>query len=142
MNKIKIDLDNNLIFRSENIEYKNDNLKNYLDGQIIESGSNSNGNYIKYANGILICTKNLTGTTGKFDLWANSTYYMDIQNGDWPLSFAKLDNIQVTNAHNQMWCCCSNHSLVSAGVTRLLRPDNGGSGQNYNINIMGIGRWK
>lgn len=31
MNKTKIDLDNNLILRSKNIEYNNDNLKNTLD---------------------------------------------------------------------------------------------------------------
>lgn len=38
MNKTKIDLDNNLILRSENIEYNNDNLKNTLDKTISDSG--------------------------------------------------------------------------------------------------------
>lgn len=54
MNKAKIDLNDNLILRSENVEYNNDTLKNYL-GTIIESGGNSNGNYIKYTNGTMIC---------------------------------------------------------------------------------------
>lgn len=36
MNKTKIDLDNDLILRSENIEYNNDTLKNILDNLIFE----------------------------------------------------------------------------------------------------------
>lgn len=36
MNKTKIDLDNNLILRSENIEYNDDTLKNTLDNLIFE----------------------------------------------------------------------------------------------------------
>lgn len=138
---------NNTKISADNIAIKDNNkgitLNEYLDSKIIyDSGSNSNGSWIRFNDGTMVCTKNLIGTTGRFNLWANGTYYMDIQNGNWPLSFTKLDDIQVTNAHNQMWCCCSNHSLVSAGVTRLVRPDDGGSGQNYNINIMGIGKWK
>lgn len=38
MNKQKIDLNNNLILRSENIEYNDDTLKNTLDKAISDSG--------------------------------------------------------------------------------------------------------
>ena len=48
MNKTKVNLDNNLILKSENVEYNNDTLKNTLD-KIIESGSNDNGRWIKYS---------------------------------------------------------------------------------------------
>lgn len=53
MNKTKVNLDNNLILKSENVEYNNDTLKNTLD-KIIETGSNSNGSWIKYSDGTLI----------------------------------------------------------------------------------------
>lgn len=54
MNKTIIDLDNNQILRSQNIEYNNDTLKNTLD-KIIESGSNDKGSWIKYNDGTMIC---------------------------------------------------------------------------------------
>ena len=45
MNKQKIDLENDKILRSQNIEYNNQSLKDYLDkNTIYDSGTNSNGN--------------------------------------------------------------------------------------------------
>lgn len=48
-----VNLDNNLMLKSENIEYNNDTLKNTLD-KIIESGNNDNGSWIKYSDGTMI----------------------------------------------------------------------------------------
>ena len=60
MNKQKIDLENDKILRSQNIEYNNQSLKDYLDkNTIYDSGTNSNGNWIRYKNGIMICIKNM-----------------------------------------------------------------------------------
>ena len=111
---------------------------------IIESGSNTNGNYIKFADGTMICTKIISGSTGnELELWANGTYYRDIQNGSWAQEFVELYNTQVTNQTLQLWCNIGNITNTSAGITRIIRPDNGGSaGQNYNIQLLAIGRWK
>lgn len=111
---------------------------------IIENGSNTNGNYIKFANGTMICTKIISGNTGnELELWANGTYYRDIQNGSWAQEFVELYNTQATNQTLQLWCNIGNVTNTSAGTTRIIRPDNGGSaGQNYNIHLFAIGRWK
>lgn len=108
------------------------------------SGSNANGNWIKYADGTMICTKIVSGNTGKeFNLWANGTYFWDIQNGNWPQEFVELYNTQATNQNVQLWCNIGNVTTTSAGTTRIIRPDNGGpAGQNYNIQLLAIGRWK
>ena len=87
MNKTKVNLDNNLILKSENVEYNNDTLKNTLD-KIIESGSNDNGSWIKYSDGTMIqygsIKKNVSITTlsnsGKY-------YYQDDINIILPTSF-------------------------------------------------------
>lgn len=87
MNKTKVNLDNNLILKSENVEYNNDTLKNTLD-KIIESGSNDNGSWIKFGDGTLIqygsIKKNVSITTlsnsGKY-------YYQDDINIILPTSF-------------------------------------------------------
>lgn len=111
-------------------------------GYIVESGSNDNGSWIKYADGIMICFKRVSGTTARFNLWTNGTYYYDIQNGSWSQPFITFLNVQCTSATNQSWAIISNYSLISAGTTRLIRPDDGGSGQNYVVDLLAIGKWK
>ena len=68
MNKTKIDLNDNLILKSENIEYKNNILTDFLDNNTIyDSGTNSNGNWIRYKNGIMICIKKIKFTNVVID---------------------------------------------------------------------------
>lgn len=87
MNKTKVNLDNNLILKSENIEYNNDTLKNILD-KIIESGSNDNGSWIKFGDGTLIqygsIKKNVSITTASS---SGKYYYQDDINIILPTSF-------------------------------------------------------
>lgn len=72
-----INLDNNLILKSENVEYDNDTLKNELDtlnstiSNIVQSGSNSNGNWIKFSDGTII-------EYGYGDCFLDANSYRDI----------------------------------------------------------------
>ena len=59
-------------------------------GSEIESGSNENGSYIKFADGTLICCKNYASTPTSLNLWGGSIYYTDIQMGVWALNFKIL----------------------------------------------------
>ena len=87
MNKTKVNLDNNLILKSENIEYNNDTVKNILD-KISESGSNDNGSWIKFGDGTLIqygsIKKNVSITTASS---SGKYYYQDDINIILPTSF-------------------------------------------------------
>lgn len=117
----------------------------YINGlvdSIIEKGDNANGTYIKFANGILINMKAITGTSAA-SLWDNYTYYKDVTNGSWALPFVQLINCQVTNNTNQYWAIISGTSITSAGTTRFIRPSAGSSeSSHYNAHIFAIGTWK
>ena len=107
---------------------------------IVDIGSNSNGTYIKYANGIMVCLKTISGNSSTSQ-WSSNIYYQDIDCGNWSNEFSELNNVQVTNCTNQFWCSSiSNYNNSSIGIARILRPDS--YNQNYEINILGIGKWK
>ena len=48
-----------------------DNLVNAINSTVVESGSNANGEYIKYADGTMICTKKVTGQAKITATWGN-----------------------------------------------------------------------
>lgn len=107
---------------------------------IIESGSNSNGSWIKYSDGTMICTKQI-GTDISTTLWSNGIYYSDYNTGNWAQTFSKLNGVQATSLTNQWWCNVSNSTTSNSGTLRLMRPDNA-SPVYFSASIVGFGRWK
>lgn len=106
-----VNLDNNLMLKSENIEYNNDTLKNTLD-KIIESGSNNNGSWIKFSDGTMICS----GKIDKSSFDGNEqSFYTEAQgikiyrsNDPWinfPLSFKNNNIILDLNVENNGTGC-------------------------------------
>lgn len=73
MNKRKIDLDNDKILRSENVEYNNQILKDYLDKRTVYS--NEEQKIGKWTNGKTLYRKIVTGTVPK------SEYYPTVATG-------------------------------------------------------------
>ena len=73
MNKQKIDLDNDKILRSENVEYNNQFLKDYLDKGTVYS--NEEQKIGKWTNGKTLYRKVITGTVPKSD------YYPTVDTG-------------------------------------------------------------
>lgn len=134
---------NNTKISAEDIVIKDSNNKaRILDKSVIvDSGSNENGNWVKWADGTMICHKFITGADGATQ-WSGTIYYHDVVNGNWSQNFKTILNVQVTNTTNQWWCCISGTTETSAGTTRLIRPDSASSGQTYNIHIMAVGKWK
>lgn len=106
---------------------------------VVESGSNDNGDWIKYADGTMICGKHLSGKSSS-SIWASPIYYQDVDNGDWANEFVSIQNVQVSSTGIQFWASIGDYTNTSAGKTRLMRPD--GNSTNYNINILAIGTWK
>lgn len=124
--------------------------KLYVDGILIdgsngiESGSNENGNWIKFNDGTLICQKRIRVGYSSINvsLWAGNIYFADIQNGDWAQEFIQIDNVQATNNTDQYWLVTTGYTETSAGYTRLLRPNNGDEWVGADIHLMAIGKWK
>ena len=124
--------------------------KLYVDGILIdgsngiESGSNENGNWIKFNDGTLICQKRIRVGYSSINvsLWAGNIYFADIQNGDWAQEFIQIDNVQATNNTDQYWLATTGYTETSAGYTRLFRPNNGDEWVGADIHLMAIGKWK
>lgn len=140
MNKTKIDLDDDLILRSENVEYDNDTLKNKLD-TIVESGSNDDGNWIKFSNGTMICICSVVRNIANTTAW-NNMFIGDILNIPFPQTFVELYscNIDLYTTRN-VW-------KMSGGI-----PSTSGTNTFYSIspesfttdiqiNVIAIGKWK
>ena len=111
---------------------------NYINN-IVESGSNSNGNYIKYVDGTMICYKQISGNSN-LALWGGSIYYSDTEAGTFPQSFISTPAVLVTNQTNQFWCSVDNPSTSGYSSIRILKPDN--ANKPYQIGILAIGKWK
>ena len=114
---------------------------------IVESGSNSNGAYIKYGDGTMICYKTVTGSTNINSSWGSGYYGGDSQSislGSFPQTFIAKPSISIScerDGQNYWAGSIENISTSSAGNMFLLRFSSGTS-VNYTINIIAIGKWK
>ncbi len=110
---------------------------------IIESGSDSNGTYIKYKDGTMICTMRYSTSVAISTAWGGMYRSDIITMPNYPVAFTSLSSIQYSTTG-------SNSALVvnwSAG--NLTKPDNvallrgvSATSQEYIINVTTIGKWK
>lgn len=115
---------------------------NYVNN-IIESGSNANGNYIKYADGTMLCWRRITFTGIAFNSAWGSVYESASQSfGATPQTFISTPAI-FTSVDNAAYAGVEgihNASTTSYGEAQLFRPVNGSA--TVALNILAIGKWK
>lgn len=146
MNKTKIDLNDNLILKSENIEYKNNILTDFLDNNTIyDSGTNSNGNWIRYKNGIMICIKKIKFTNVVIDkVWGSVYETANLVNfGNYAQEFIEIPSVSIDLADGST-CFCesfSGRTKKSIGSTWLWKPAVEADG-TMTFDIIAIGKWK
>ena len=109
---------------------------------IVESGSNANGDYIKYSDGTMICWKTYS-FTAIFDTAWGPVYECPEQNfGATAQTFISVPTIFGNNGNGA-------HAILegirettvnSFGKCILFRPVSGGA--NVSINLLAIGRWR
>lgn len=113
-------------------------------GSEIESGSNENGNYIKYADGTMICTIRKTVTIAINQAWGN-LYTGEVPAFTYPVAFVSSPTINYTvsggNSAMMMTWIGSTDSKTLTDRTALVRGTSATS-QDYIVNITAIGRWK
>lgn len=109
---------------------------------IIESGTGTNGNYIKYYDGTMMCYKSVTASVSMTNAWGN-LYEGTMQLGDWAEEFISTPNVQVTNASGagaMIESYDTPPTATSAGTIFLARAT---SRTAYVIiNVFAIGKWK
>lgn len=150
---LEIDLPTNVLQNMEatninllNLVATNINVDNLLIGgnSIIDSGSNSNGSYIKYYDGTMICWKTISRTTNITNGWGNlyeSTSAVSL--GNWAETFYAKPTTNVTKTAGQgSWLeLVQNISTTSCGSTYVVSAVNR-SNVSVTFDIIGIGRWK
>lgn len=112
---------------------------------VVERGSNANGEYVRFADGTQICTGSTETTTQIADLGSgNYRYRYDQRIGNFAAIFVSAPKVAVTFENNSLY--------TVAGVERLFPPTTSnsgrirGSGSDPNITdsyytFIAIGRW-
>ena len=123
--------------------------KKYVDDSIngiVESGSNENGNWIKYSDGTMICTKKHTGTANVNvalgSIFYNGYYAMA---GDLPQNFIEAPYYYATNVESEweIWGLQTKPVTTSKWTTRVdLMSATSQSDKPITITMIAIGKWK
>ena len=115
-------------------------------GAIIESGSNANGEYVKYADGTMLCFVSLS--------YATIAAVSQDENYTFPATFAALPNFQITIQDNRDGTIGTSNATRVSNVSESLPTTNSGrirakaisglsfvTGGTWEIGIMLFGRW-
>ena len=120
------------------------NTKDYIDS-VVESGSNANGNYIKYADGTMICTKTIefSVATSEWQAWG-TCYETALKDcGVWAMNFISSPVVSATQTGGAAWLeYFYDTDNTNVGKTRFVRPTVPGATAIYKMNVIGFGRWK
>lgn len=120
---------------------------NYING-IIESGSNENGEWIKYADGTMICCQKIsTGQCSVSSAWGNLYAYSNTNTNNFPQTFIDIPTLSIesgniTGAYG-FWLCDYGNRVVTNSYWKgwaLIRPTTGNV--NTILNVIAVGRWK
>ena len=118
--------------------------KSYIDN-VVTSGSNANGVWIKYADGTMICTKTIefSVATSEWQAWG-SCYETALKDcGVWAMNFISSPIVSATQTGGAAWLeYFYDTDNTNVGKTRFVRPTVPGATAIYKMNVIGVGRWK
>ena len=121
---------------------------NIFDGIIIEEGSNSSGNYIKWGSGLMICYKTISGSANISTAWGALYTSGEIGLGFFPATFTSRPTITVapqTQTGTQFMLTGTSQGDYGneswAGSVCMIRPNSRNS-VAYIFDVIAIGRWK
>ena len=120
----------------------------YGTNTITSMGNNTNGSYIKWDNGLMVCYKTISGTIDITTAWGSLYVSSDIDMGNFAESFISRPSVNYsanTSTGTQFMLTVSgangNATSTSAGRTAIVRP-NSRTGVAYVIDVIAIGLWK
>lgn len=115
------------------------------DNPIIESGSNDNGSWIKYADGTMICCGKTTISTSRNSSWGSLYVSPKISGQAYPISFNEIKSVNLTLEadDNTVWVGSANKGTISNLPSFYIVSATGTSYENeYILNYTAIGSWK
>lgn len=139
---------NNTKISADNIAINTDNGGITLDNcVVIESGSNENGDWIKYNNGFMLCSKRVVKTNYELtNAWYslfNNKNDERLDLGDYPISFISEPRVSLTYmSSNSAWIINNEGSSTDTpGKIQLCTVSSRTIGKLI-IDIMAFGKWK
>lgn len=119
---------------------------NYING-IIESGNNSNGNWVKFEDGTMICTRTIAVAIDCTNSWGNLYYGQNNDKYNFAQSFIEPP---ILNLQYSMSGAMSFIPIVYSGIEidkdgfkriEIARP-NSATNVSVKVYIIAIGKWK
>lgn len=119
-------------------------IKNKEKGYIIESGSNFNGNYIKFSDGTMICRKSVVVSTKIEKQWGALFESSQLDLGNFPVSFIEKPNLSINKTIGKgSWLeLVEGTTELAIGFTYLASAVSSDSNIDVTIDIIAIGKWK
>lgn len=120
-----------------------DNLVGAINS-VVESGSNANGKYIKFADGTMICTKKVSFVGLQFTIaWGNVYETPPVELGDYAQEFVDIPLMFITAATSSAVAEGVGNTKTSFGKVVFYRPIRTDyADYRYNFYLMAIGKWK
>ena len=115
----------------------------YLSNTFAVYGSNTNGKYLKFDNGVLICWKAVSITANCTTAWGSVYESQMIDLGSYAYSFKSGNTPQVSLASrgiNATFEGLADASTTTIGKVRMWRPTS--ASQSGYIDVVAIGIWK
>jgi hypothetical protein len=106
-------------------------------GAIIERGSNGNGEYVKFADGTLICTFVTTVDAASFTA---GSIYCSPSDGSWtfPVAFATQPIVSGSLENTGSWLAIGSSNTATAGFSAWSYTVRSGT---IGVRLMAVGRW-
>ena len=121
------------------------NLVSAINEIVVESGTNTNGSWLKYANGTMICTKKITFTNVVIDdAWGAVYSSKNTFNfGDYAQEFIEIPNVSITLADGATCFseAFSGRTKTAIGSTWLWKPAIEANG-TMTFDVIAIGKWR
>ena len=110
---------------------------------IIESGSNSNGSWVKYSDGTMICYQSFTCNVN-YSTKYGSGYYAEITDEikSFPVSFIETPKVSIGLATNYGIGCALRDTNTEKCATNIFVYTFASRTDTITLNIIAIGRWK
>lgn len=111
---------------------------------IVESGSNTNGDYIKYSDGTMICTKKISFVGLQFTIaWGSAYETPPVDLGDYAQEFVDIPLMFISCAHSTAAAEGLTNTKTGYGRVVFYRPIRTvATDYSYTFYLMAIGKWK
>lgn len=138
MNQLQINVENAINATQISLE----NEITALPGEIIESGSNANGEYIKFSNGKMICYKHMDyGEKAITKQWGSFYESDKLTIGNYPQAFIEIPRIFIMDL-NFSFIEKEHNSITETSWGNFYSTRPVSSTQRVVIDCFAIGKWK